>query len=45
MTCGGVADEKGVSGDERLFRALESLDDDPEERAAIQEWDGEGGMA
>ncbi len=40
MVCGGVADENPVSGDERLFRALESLDDDPEERAAIQEWDG-----
>jgi hypothetical protein len=23
--------------------ALESLDDDPEERAVIPEWDGEGG--
>jgi hypothetical protein len=25
--------------------ALESLDDDPEEQAVIQEWDGEGGTA
>ena len=24
-----------------FFRALETLDDDPEERAAIQEFDGE----
>ncbi len=37
----GLADENGVSRDERLSRALESLDDDPEERAAIQEFDGE----
>ena len=40
MGCGGVAAENPISGDERLFRALESLDDDPEERAAIQEFDG-----
>ena len=40
LGCVGVSDEKGVSGDARLFRALESLDDDPEERAAIQEIDG-----
>ena len=41
LGCVGVTDENPVSGDERLFRALESLDDDPEERAAIQEFDGE----
>ncbi len=40
LGCDVVAVEKGESGDERLFRALESLDDDPEERAAIQEFDG-----
>ena len=41
LSCGGVAAQNGESGDERLFRALESPDDDPEERAAIQEFDGE----
>ena len=41
LGCAVVPDEKGGDGDERLFRALESLDDGPEERAAIQEWDGE----
>ena len=40
-TCVGVAAENPISGDERLFRALQSLDDDLEERAAIQEFDGE----
>ncbi len=40
LDCVDVSDEIPGSGDERLFRALESLDDDPEERAAIQEWDG-----
>jgi len=43
LGCGGVAVQNGESGDERLFRALESLGDDPEERAAIQEFDREGG--
>ncbi len=41
LRCGVVAAERGEFGDERLFRALESLDDDPEERAAIREFDGE----
>ena len=41
LTCGGVAAGNGEKADARLFRALESLDDDPEERAAIQEFDGE----
>ena len=39
--CGVVAAGNGGKADERLFRALDSLDDDPEERAAIQEFDGE----
>ncbi len=41
LGCAVVPDENPESGDERLFRALESLDDDSEERAAIQEFDGE----
>ena len=40
LGCVVVSDRNGESGDERLFRALQSLDDDPEERAAIQEFDG-----
>ena len=40
LGCVVVTAGNPISGDERLFRALESLDDDPEERAAIQEWDG-----
>ncbi len=49
LTCSGVAVENPGSGDEACFDAnlkaranfLDSIEDDPEERAAIQEWDGE----
>jgi putative DNA primase/helicase len=37
LDCGGVAAKNGESGDERCFE----VEDDPEERRAIQEWDGE----
>ncbi len=37
LTCGGVAAENRESGGERCFE----VEDDPEERAAIQEFDGE----
>ncbi len=37
MTCGVVAAGNGGKADARLF---EGIEDDPEERAAIQEWDG-----
>ena len=48
VTCGGVAVEIPDSGDEAFFspdlktRAafLDGLEDDPEERAGIQKWDG-----
>ncbi len=37
LTCGGVAAGNGGKADVRLF---EGIEDDPEERAAIQEFDG-----
>jgi len=36
LGCGNVADENGISGDKQCFE----VEDDPEERAAIQEFDG-----
>ena len=41
LGCDVVTAGKGEKADAKLFRALESLGDDPEERAAIQEFDGE----
>ncbi|MEE9250363.1 MAG: DUF3631 domain-containing protein [Alphaproteobacteria bacterium] len=41
LGCDGVTDENGGYGERQCFE----VDDDPEERAAIQEWDGEGGTA
>ena len=37
VTCAGVTVEKGGGGPSKSF----SFEDDPEERAAIQEWDGD----